>query len=67
MSWERDSDREENTDHQFLSEGTHEKPRKCLYHPDRDAKIRDNRINSDSDIWICDECAGDILGGFEEE
>ena len=39
---------------------------KCLYHPDRDAHIRDNRVRQDSDIWICDECAGDILGGFEE-
>lgn len=27
MSWERNSDREENTDTQFLREGTHERPR----------------------------------------
>jgi len=28
MTWERDSDREENTDIRFLREGSHERPRK---------------------------------------
>jgi hypothetical protein len=44
---------------------TEETTHKCLYHPDRDAHIRDNSIKKDADRWLCDECVGEIIGAYE--